>query len=344
MTAEASALALSTEEQIPRDRWSRPLITPPEGGKPVAYTRCTTFVKALGGDSNGLILWAQRLTALGLARRQDLRMAVATAGDGTTKESKDALNKLVEQAKEAGGGSSAATTGTALHKATEMVDRGEDISHLPAEFQADLKAYRDATNGIRTVQIETFGVQDELKIGGTWDRISHYQGRNYIADVKTGRVDDFTASSIAMQLAVYSRCKRYDPATGTRHDLPDVDQDKAIVINLPAGTGTAQLFWIDINAGWEAVQVAARARAWQTYGKAKNLLEGFVPEATQPLIPVPGADAFQVPAAHALMNAIREAPTMDALLALWGQYQGVWTAEHSAAATVRQQQLQGVSA
>ena len=33
--------------EIPRDRWDRPLIIPPNGGQPVAYTRVSTLAKAL---------------------------------------------------------------------------------------------------------------------------------------------------------------------------------------------------------------------------------------------------------------------------------------------------------
>ena len=29
---------------VPRDRYDRPLIRPPDDGKPVPYTRCTTYV------------------------------------------------------------------------------------------------------------------------------------------------------------------------------------------------------------------------------------------------------------------------------------------------------------
>ena len=34
-------------ETIERDKWDRPLITPPDGGKPVGYTRASTLAKAL---------------------------------------------------------------------------------------------------------------------------------------------------------------------------------------------------------------------------------------------------------------------------------------------------------
>lgn len=42
---------------IQRDRWGRPLITPPDGGKPKPYTRASTLAKALD-DNQGLIDWS----------------------------------------------------------------------------------------------------------------------------------------------------------------------------------------------------------------------------------------------------------------------------------------------
>src|SRR5689334_2925212 len=62
--------------QVPRDRWQRPLVVPPKGGKPVAYTRCTTFVGCLE-DTFNLSRWQQRMVALGLNDRPDLLLAVA---------------------------------------------------------------------------------------------------------------------------------------------------------------------------------------------------------------------------------------------------------------------------
>ena len=76
------------DEPVTRDRWGRPLIIPPDGGKPVAYTRVTTVAKTLE-DEGGLSKWMMRMTALGLAQRPDLYALVATVGDD-----KGALDRL----------------------------------------------------------------------------------------------------------------------------------------------------------------------------------------------------------------------------------------------------------
>lgn len=263
------------EDAVPRDRWGRPVIKQADGSTE-AYTRCTTFVKALEGDASALALWKMRMTALGLNARPDLLMSVATAGDGHTPESKKQLNRIVEDAAEAAAASSAANIGTALHKFTERLDRGEPLGNVPAAFQADINAYQRVTQLLEAVQTEQFGVHDELKVAGTWDRLNRFQGGLYIGDVKTGRVDDLSIGKIVMQLSIYSRCKLYDPATGERREQAEpVSTDRAIIIELPAGTGTARLWWIDIAAGWQAVQLAARARKWQKWAKMATLAEPF---------------------------------------------------------------------
>src|SRR5215204_3364938 len=106
-----------------RDRWNRPLIIPPDGGKPVAYTRVTTFIDCLE-DTYQLQLWKQRTTAVGLALRPDLLLRVGSLGPQPDKledegahykKWRDAINKVCDQALEAGEASAAANIGTALH-------------------------------------------------------------------------------------------------------------------------------------------------------------------------------------------------------------------------------------
>ncbi len=103
---------------IPRDRWNRPLIVPPGGGKPTAYTRCTTFVDCLE-DKYNLQRWQLRQCAIGLADRPDLLLSVSAHRDD-----KHALNSITEKAMEAAQSSARSTMGTATHALGERVDRG----------------------------------------------------------------------------------------------------------------------------------------------------------------------------------------------------------------------------
>lgn len=251
---------------LARDRWGRPMIVPPEGGKPVPYTRCTTFVSALE-DTYNLSKWQQRQVAMGLAARPDLVEAVAER-----REDKRALDDIVNQAHEAAASSASAEMGTAIHACTEDMDRGGNMADVPSMYREDVAAYLDVTAGMTHEHIEQFMVMDALKIGGTPDRVTVLpDGRRVILDLKTGRVD-FGMGKIAQQLAVYSRSLVYDIAKCERRPL-DVDQSVGIVVHLPAGTGTAALLEVDLNAGWEAVQLAAQVRAWRA---RKNLAREYV--------------------------------------------------------------------
>ena len=53
------------ELEIPRDRYGRPMVVPPKGGKPVPYTRTTTVAGSLD-DGTGLVAWKLRMAAAGL--------------------------------------------------------------------------------------------------------------------------------------------------------------------------------------------------------------------------------------------------------------------------------------
>jgi hypothetical protein len=299
-------------EKVPRDRWGRPLITPAGGGKPIGYTRCTTFAGILE-DQYNLTLWKQRMTAIGVASRPDLILSV-----NAHRDDKEALNGYVRDAMDAAKAGAAASIGTALHKLTEYVDRCQPLPPVPAEYVNDLLAYREAMTRLEILGIERFTVLDQLKIGGTHDRTVRFEGRNYISDLKTGDVK-WGDLKIAIQLAIYSRSQLYDINTGERSEL-DVDQDRAIVIHLPAGQGQATLHWVDIAAGWEAVQTVLDVKRWRA---RKGLFEEW-----------PHVE----PDLAALIAA---APDWDTLRALWTRHTAAWTDELTALATGRIAEITG---
>lgn len=241
--------------EIKRDRYGRPLIMPPGGKKEVAYTRATTIANSLD-DASALTAWKMRMAAIGFTTRPDILLAISAAGDD-----KLAINAYIDDALEVSGARKAANIGTALHAVTERLDLGQELGPIPDEYVADIKAYEETTKVLNNLHIELFTVLDKFKIAGTADRIVEYNGKKYIADIKTGRIDH--PNNIAMQLAIYSRSLPYDVATASRGTLGDVDQDKAIIIHLPAGTGTCKLVWVDIHEGWKGVQQAMKVRKWR---------------------------------------------------------------------------------
>lgn len=331
--------------EISRDRYGRPLVTPKGGGKPVPYTRCTTYIDVLE-DKFNLQQWMQRMVALGLACRPDLLLSVSAHPDD-----KKVLNRICEDAREAASASAAATKGTALHALTELVDRGQPLPPLPANAKASLDAYAAATADLKATHIEQFCVQDPLQIGGTPDRIVKWNGGTYIADIKTGSIE-WGALKIAMQLAVYARSATYDIATGER-GTHGADIKRGLIIHLPAVDDPADavctLHWIDIEAGWHAVNVAKQVRAERKH-KFKDLTEPFDPTVT------PGSDSIRrereeaerdlARAQHTqrlLAERIAACPTAEDVRELWAANQDAWTDDLTAAASAHITKLSSVA-
>lgn len=299
------------QPEIPRDRWGRPMVVPPAGGKPVAYTRATTFVGAIE-DTYNLQRWQQRMVALGLADRPDLVLSVAAH-----RQDKDHLNKVCEEAAEAAKAHAAATTGTALHALTESMDRGLDLGVVPEAYAADLEAYAQATKHLAATHIEQFCVNDAYRIGGTPDRVVRFQGKRYIADLKTGSIQ-WGYLKIAAQLAVYARSKPYDVVTHER-GMHGAEIDRGIVIHLPAGSGTCSLYWVDLTKGWEAVQLSRQVRDMRAI-PSKALLE--------PLDAPPPTEAPR-PQDPTVEQQIDTATTPEQVRDLWRVHNRVWTQHHT---------------
>lgn len=255
MTTDSSTWE-TVQADIPRDRWGKPLVMKPDGsGKRTAYKRVTNFISVLE-DEYKLKQWERRATAYGMSQRPDLVMAAAAVSMDI--KDRDALQKVADAAKEHAMASAAANIGTALHKFCERLDRGEPLGRVPDPYGADIKIYEKtmARFGIEHQAIESFRVFDDWQVAGTTDRIVKVDGRYYIADIKTGRVD-FGISKMAMQFAMYKHSKPYDIPTDTRSVDPYfVDNEKALLIHLPAGEAVCELHWINIQEGWRMCGIA----------------------------------------------------------------------------------------
>jgi hypothetical protein len=107
-----------SEVEVPRDRYGRPMVVPPKGGKAVPYTRTTTVAGSLD-DGTALVAWKLRMAAAGLTLRSDLLLAASA-----NRDNKLEMDKLVEDAMEAAGATAQANIGTAIHTLTEKYDRG----------------------------------------------------------------------------------------------------------------------------------------------------------------------------------------------------------------------------
>jgi hypothetical protein len=294
---------------VPRDGWGRPLAVPPTGGKPQGHTRTTTFIDCIEDKSN-LIDWQSRMVLLGATRRPDL-LEQARLLNHEDAADKKKLNALTEQAKDAAGANEKSRKGTYLHDLSEYVDRGDPLPKtISGADLDDMAAYMMATSVLKVVAIEQFVVVPELSVGGTFDRLSYYDGPgpdgkpisgNFITDTKTGTIE-YGKLKMASQLAVYSRGKLYDhtrfpvdasdkkafatwkkteftaeQAAQAYSPLPPVNQDWGIIVHLPAGTGECNLYWVDLNIGWALAQLALTIRNARS---TKGAMKPFVTQAT----------------------------------------------------------------
>lgn len=347
VTGPTSSEFTSVDTEVRRDRWGRPYIKQVDGTE-VAYTRCTTFIDVFFDKSN-IVKWKQRLTALGIVDRPDLRLAVAAHRDD-----KKALNEYVEQAAEHAGISAKATKGTAIHKLTEYINRGEPLPDgLDAVELAMLEAYRKAMEPFKVKKVEQFVVNDRYQVGGTFDLLLQYKGELIIGDLKTGNIDLDTLK-IAMQLAMYSRSKPYDIAKGIRMPWPggkavSMNFNRGIVIHLPQverpEDAVCHVYWIDLEAGWSAVLLAKAVREArkQTFRELTQVFEG---KPTRPSLRMEKKAEERAAAELAvkqdgIRRMIAASDTVEMVNGLWYRYEplGEWNDELTAAAAARVAQL-----
>ncbi|MEU8327292.1 hypothetical protein [Micromonospora sp. NPDC048839] len=305
------------EFDVPRDGWKRPLVVPIDGGRPAAHTRVTTYIDCIDDKSN-LDVYHQRMVLLGAAKKPSLLDAVRLLDPEDAKDKRQ-LNAIAERAQEIAGANDKREKGSHLHHLSEFVDRGEPLPPCSEADLVDMAAYKMATVQLDVVHIEKLVVVGENKTAGTPDRVSYYDGPgplvdgkrihikgNLITDLKTGSVE-YGAFKMAMQLSDYSKGMFYDPtkfpvdmedakafarwkktefpeelARAAYTPLPDVNQDWGLIIHLPAGSGVATVYWIDLRAGWEGVLAAKVVRALRRQNKVLHPFEPTVSLDTGP--------------------------------------------------------------
>ena len=267
-------------ETTRRDRYGRYLVVPPDGGKPVGYTRATTIAKTLV-DTSSLMAWGVRRTAIGLSRRPDILAQIDADLD------KQTLNRLCAAAKEAGGATIRRDLGTALHSILER-SWTDSAYRPPAAHQADVdavhQALRDAHLNVVEGMNERIVVNDRHKIAGTFDLILEDKfGRLFIADIKTGSSVNYGALGFAVQLSIYATADNLytqgaaaDGSDDIRQPLPDVSTDLAVIIHVEPGSGICTLHRLTLDT--DLVDLAMTVRHARN---RKNLIAELATEQTR---------------------------------------------------------------
>jgi hypothetical protein len=282
---------------VPLDGHNRYKLPHPETGKVQAWTRVTTWART-PSDTYGLTVYQLRMAARGLAVRPDLVLRLlADYGDNKV------VDEAIAQAQEHAGSTTAATTGSAYHRFTELVDSGEPLPPLPPSTQRDITAYEATLRAAKlsVLHVERIVCVPDLGVAGTLDRVLTHGQHAWIADLKTGADLGPSWGEIATQLACYAHgAALWNPDTESWDEMPDVDQQIAIVIWLPIGRSECTLHAVDIAAGWDAaVQLCGPVRQWRNRGR--DLVSPFAPPAgvTPPRAPAtpPGPATEATPTA-----------------------------------------------
>jgi hypothetical protein len=267
--------------------------------------------------------WKARMTGRGVATSPDLIAGFAAIPDIESREGKLRGNDLAEQAQERAGASTKRTLGTAIHSFTEQLDGEVDRTvYVPEPLVKVIGNYRTATADVRWLAIEMFLVQDAIKVAGTTDRIGQRPGQQpRVWDLKTGRVD-YGQLKFAIQLAIYARSRAYDPRTGHRAPIPNIDLEIGHIIHADPLTAEVTVYDVDLDKGWRAAQLARTVYDWR---RDRELMwprrERLIEDTTA--------------------LSIAAAATLDDLVRLYRDHDADWTAEHRTMASERAKALRG---
>ena len=256
---------LPDDTAIRRTADGRPFIIPPGGGKPIPYTRSSTFARALD-DAAGLMAWKQQMLLKGIMENPGLIPQGLSPMDYRTAQ------PVIETLMDAAGANDAANYGTACHNLAWLMDFTDE--HLASVYNLEtdrlewLDRYVELTKGMEMIEGEVFAVNDAYQCAGTMDRLVRLpDGRVVTADIKTGNT--LHLQQFAIQVAVYATSQRYDPLTAERRPLhPDLDVTVGLVIHVPQEkkgvVGPASVIGLDLVAGLELASLSLAVRKSRT--------------------------------------------------------------------------------
>lgn len=263
-------------------RWGKYKIKHPDTGRQELWQRATTAAKVMANTFT-LNQWHQRMTAKGMAMRDDLLLKVA---DLDVKEDRKKLNELCEEAQVTAGSKVSAELGTALHSITERIDMGQEV-RIPAKFQPLVSLYTDTVraSGLKIVpgMLEQTTALTQYMVAGTFDRVFQLPNGEYvIGDLKTGASLSYGELEIEIQLAIYAHGVNthgiWDWDTKTWVDPGfKVRPDLGVVMHMPAesvleGKPECTLQWVNLKAGWANLALSKQVEAEQ---KRKNRFRSF---------------------------------------------------------------------
>lgn len=293
-----------------------------KNGNVKPFTRVSTFIKA-GSDRTALTDWNMRNVLLGAVHFPQIAAQARILHPDPNgplpedKDTKQALDRIVDQVAELVGSKRAANRGTAVHDSIEKVAKGTaTLDEIPEDHVPWVKAYLAALEA-HGLEIMPDMVEHTIfvpQFGGVMGRFDQAvreiaTGKVKMADVKTGELDyawHEIQGQLAMYVAGYAQHGTYvwDESDPTKdYWVPpkySLDADEGIVFHLPIKHGSAEdggprceLKRVDLRAGWKHVLRCAGNREAD---RNKPKPEPYVP-ATAP-VPAPAPEPVPVPVEH----------------------------------------------
>lgn len=282
-----ATLEEEVEARVERDRYDRPLIVQRDGSK-LPYNRASSY----GGqieDTGNISRWQQQQVVRGMAMHPELILRVPDVAKGDPwaeldSSTKKGLTRIADQAQEYAGSNLKSALGTQIHAATEYVDLGDSLDDKFADLPKErAKLLRERANayyrkiqdyGLRWDSVETFGVQDELCVAGTWDRRGYVpwwpEHRQTIGDVKTSSSLDFAGVGFSVQLATYAHMDEYVIETAERIPHEDMNEQWALIVHVDRHEGgPVTLATVDITWGWSKARLAREILVARREGKGR---------------------------------------------------------------------------
>jgi hypothetical protein len=241
--------------------------------------KSVTAVAKLVPDDFALQAWDRRQIVVGLVKDPDLIERAAAAIDN-----RDALDRVVNDAKRAAGAHRMAERGSAMHRVLEWTLLGRTGLLLTARQRADADALRRTLDRFRlspTKWVEGFVAYPEHLVAGRFDAIlERPDGTPILVDLKSGANAVAYPQSAALQIAMYANAPYAAASVQNKGDrsvvsewttLPaNLDRARGYVLLVEPGEAVGTLHAINIEHGWAAAQLALRIVSWRkdfNYGR-----------------------------------------------------------------------------
>ena len=237
--------------------------------------RCkgVTTVAKIPTDTYTLEQWAQRQVAIGLAMDHNLVENVAVDLDN-----RDALNTIVDKAKEVASAHRAADRGTQMHRVLQLVLLDQEHKLLTEQQRRDAELLKRTLDRykltIYDALSEQFVVWPNHLVAGRFDAVlERPDGRLILTDLKSGPNAVLYPHATAVQLALYARAPHISEHIHTRGDkttiedwrtMPDrLDRRSAYILLAEPEADIGTLHEIDIEHGWAAASLALQIVNWR---------------------------------------------------------------------------------